>query len=99
MRGTTPTHTFTLPFDTGGIQALKVTYARDGEIVLTKEKANCVLEGDTVSVRLTQEETLLFDNRQLVQIQLRVLLENGDALCSDIYHCHTGMLLDDEVME
>lgn len=98
MRGTTPTHVFTLPFETALVKAVKVTYVHDGATVLVKENQDCTMEGSTVTVKLTQEETLLFENNQLVQIQLRVLLQNGDALRSVVYHCHTGVLLDDEVM-
>ena len=98
MRGTTPTHIFTLPFETTLVKGVKVTYAHNGDIVLEKETQDCKLEGNTVTLKLTQEETLLFENNQLVQVQIRLLLHNGDALCSIIYHCHTGVLLDDEVM-
>lgn len=99
MRGTTPTHIFTLPFDTQAVKTVKVTYAHNGEIMLEKQTEDCTMQGNTVSVKLTQEETLLFDNNQLLQLQIRVLLYNGDALRSVIYHCHTGALLDDEVIK
>ena len=98
MRGTTPTHVFTLPFETALVKAVKVTYAHNGQIVLEKETVDCEMEGNDIKLKLTQEETLLFDNNQLVQIQVRVLTQDGDALRSVIYHCHTGILLDDEVM-
>ena len=98
MRGTTPKHMFKLPFDTALIKELKITYAHNREIVLVKEKQHCTLEGNTVTVRLTQEETLLFENNWNVEIQLRILKKDGDALRSKIYNRFTGVLLDDEVM-
>ena len=36
IQGTTPTHTFTIPFDVSLIKELKVVYAQQGEIVLEK---------------------------------------------------------------
>ena len=98
MRGTTPTHIFTLPFDTDLIQSVKITYAHDGEAVLVKYAQHCAMEGNMIMLKLTQEETLLFQNNWLVDIQLRVLMSNGDALRSKVYHCFSGVLLDDEVM-
>lgn len=98
MRGTTPTHIFRLPFDTALIKSVRITYAHNKKPVLIKETEQCTLEGDTITVRLTQEETLLFKNNWDVEIQLRVLKTDGDVLRSEIYHRYTGVLLDDEVM-
>ena len=98
MRGTTPTHIFTLPFDADLIQSLKITYAHDGEVILTKQMQDCSVGSNMIMLKLTQEESLLFGNNWLVDIQLRLLLNNGDALRSKVYHRFTGVLLDDEVM-
>lgn len=83
IRGTTPTHTFNLPFDTALVDKIKITYAQNGVVILTKEKADCKLEGNFVTVKLSQENTLKFDASR-VQIQIRVLTIGGDALASDI---------------
>jgi hypothetical protein len=83
IRGTTPTHIFNLPFDTALIDKIKITYAQNGVVVLTKEKADCKIDGNAVTVRLTQEDTLKFDASR-VQIQVRVLTTGGDALASVI---------------
>lgn len=83
IRGTTPTHTYHMPFDTALIDKIKITYAQNGVVVLTKEKADCKIDGNAVTVRLTQEDTLKFDASR-VQIQVRVLTTGGDALASVI---------------
>lgn len=98
MRGTTPTHMFKLPFDTAQIKSIKVTYAHDKIPVLTKLTEDCTLVDHTITLRLTQEDTLLFENNWLVEVQLRVLMQNGDALRSKVYCLNAGVLLDDEVM-
>ena len=98
MRGTTPTHIFTLPFDTDLVQSLKITYAHDGEVILAKQTQDCSMGSNMIMLKLTQEESLLFENNWLVDIQLRLLLSTGEALRSKVYHCFAGVLLDDEVM-
>ena len=99
MRGTTPKHMFELPFDTEEIQELHVLYAQNDELVLKKTKADCVLDGSTVSVTLTQQETLQFESDKNVKIQLRVLTKAGQALASRPHEESVYSLLEDEVIE
>lgn len=98
MRGTTPTHTFNLPLDTALLKSVRIIYAYNGSPVLVKNTDQCTLEGNTVSVKLTQEDTLSFKNNVLIDIQLRALTKEGDALRSGVYSRHSGILLDDEVL-
>ena len=97
IRGTTPTHTFNLPFDTALIDKIKITYAQNGVVVLTKEKADCSFEGNAVTVKLSQEDTLKLDASR-VQIQVRVLTTGGDALASDIVTKPCGEVLEEGVL-
>jgi hypothetical protein len=100
IRGTTPELTFNLPFDISTIKSLYVTFTdRDGNAVLEKAKADCTLSGKTVKVKLTQAETLNFKGRQSVQIQLRVLTNDGEALASTIYTVNVAEILKDGVIE
>ena len=72
-RGTTPTITFTLPFDGSGITVLNLCFAQKGEVILEKTLQDCVMEGSTLQVRLSEAETLLFDHRKgMVEMQLRL---------------------------
>lgn len=98
IQGTTPTHVFTLPFSTESVKEIKILYAQDNSIVLVKTAADCTMENDTATVKLTQEETLLFENKKLVQIQVRVLTFAGDALTSNIEHVSVDKCLDNEVL-
>ncbi len=78
VRGTTPTFTFTLPFDGRQITALNICFAQQGQIVLEKTLSDCVVEENAIRLALTEEETLLFDgDKGVVEIQLRV--GSGDA--------------------
>lgn len=98
IRGTTPTHTFTLPFDVSEIRQVKVIYAQNDEEIFCKRTEDCELYGSAIKVRLTQEETFLFDCKKLVQIQIRVLTHGGDSLSTDVISTSVKKCLDDEVL-
>ena len=99
IRGTTPTHTFKLPFDTAICNKVKVVYAQDDKVLFKKSATDCDISGDTISLGLTQEETLMFDCTKPVQIQLEILTGGGDVLKSLIKLVSVGKCLDGEVFE
>ncbi len=98
-RGTTPTMTFTLPFDTGGITALNLCFVQQGEIVLEKGMTDCVLEKNNLLVSLTEQETLLFEaDKGMVEMQLRIGC--GDTrMASHIMRVSVEKILKDGCLE
>lgn len=98
IRGSTPKHIFNLPIDTNNLSKIKIIYAQDDVILFTKEKDVCTCDGRVVSVRLTQEETFLFDCKKAVQIQIRAVTVGGDVLPSKIKLVSVGKCLDNEVL-
>ena len=98
MPGTTPIHLFNLPFDTAMVDKVKITYLQNDKEVLTKSKADCKLEGKTISVTLTQEDTFRFKPKEEVEIQIRVLTLGGEALGSIPIKVGVSKCLDDEVL-
>lgn len=98
IQGTTPTHQFTVPMDASLIQKVRITYAQKDTVLLTKEETDCRIEGNVIELKLSQEETLLFDEFSSVQIQVRVLTTAGDALASDLIRIPCGAILDKEVL-
>ncbi len=98
IRATTPTHNFDLPFDTSLIQKIKIAYSQNDKVILCKSEADCTFNEKRVTVKLTQEETALFDCRDFAEIQIRVLTLGNDALASEIMKVYVGQCLDDEVM-
>jgi hypothetical protein len=98
IQGTTPTHQFTIPMDASSVQKVRVTYAQKDNVLLVKEDKDCRVEGNMIETKLSQEETLLFDEFSSVQIQVRVLTTAGDALASDLLRVPTGAILDKEVL-
>lgn len=95
-RGTTPTHTFALPFDVDMIEKVRVLYSQNDELKLTKTDA--ALDRNTVTVKLTQEDTFKLESGLVVDIQIRVLTVDGDALNSDIIRVPVERCLESEVL-
>ncbi len=98
IRGTTPTHTFTLPFDVSAIKEIKITYAQGGKQIFCKRREDCVLDGMTVQTTLTQEETFMLDCKRLVEVQIRVRTVEGEVVATDPIPVTVGKCLDDEVL-
>lgn len=98
IRGTTPTHNFKLPFETRLVKEVMVIYAQDDKELFHKDRYDCKMEGNTISVTLTQDDTLLFNHKKNVQIQIRILTEAGDALASNIHVVSVKNCLNDEVI-
>ena len=97
--GSTPKHEFTLPFDMSLVKEFKVTYKQNGKIILEKYLGDFEVDGNTLSVTLTQEETFLFADGINVEVQARVLTMGGDALPSDIRIITAEKCLDREELE
>lgn len=70
-KGTTPTFTFTLKFEASTIDKLNIAMAQNGEVKISKSKADCTISGNTISVTLTEAETLALEEGTL-SIQLRI---------------------------
>lgn len=91
-RGTTPTHTFTLPdgLKTATLSALYITYAQRGTTVLEKTLSDVTINDGTIICTLTQADTLKFEvldqhcGCDKVAIQVRMKTSDGTAMASDI---------------
>ena len=84
--------------DASSVQKVRVTYAQKDDVLLVKEGEECRVTGNVIEVKLTQEETLLFNEFSHVQIQVRVLTTDGEALASDLIRVPCGAILDKEVL-
>ena len=98
QRGTTPTHIFTLPFETNLCSQIRVIYAQDGKVMFKRDIDSLELQGNNVIVKLTQQETLSFTTRETIDIQIRVKTLQGDVLASEIFTTRAKRLLEDEVL-
>ena len=98
-QGTTPTHEFQIPFSANEIRQVMIVYTQGDKEILCKNTEDVTLGEKKVSVTLTQEETFLFDHKQNVRIQVRVLTHVGDALSSNIITVDVEECLNDEVLQ
>lgn len=99
IRGTTPTHIFTLPFDTSMVKTIKISYRQNNIVKLTKRNDDCVFDGNTVTLKLTLEDTFAFAGGACVEVRIRVLTQSGEALASNIMRVQCDACLsDDEVL-
>ena len=83
-RGTTPLFEFTLPFSTELLAEAYITFKQGSNVVVEKKMSECTCEGEKITVRLTQAETLEFNHGYKVDIQVRAKTIPGEALASDI---------------
>ena len=110
IRATTPKHSFIFEVDPEeSFSNILITYAQSGEIILEKNKSDLTfdecedLNGRNIyiaSVKLTQEETNMFhaSPKGVVDIQVRAITTDGDALASDIERISVQNVLNDEVL-
>lgn len=102
-RATTPTHTFTLPIQTSTCSEILVTY-KQGKILLDKHYEDgtlppgMTLDGKNVVIRFSQEETLKFNAKNPVQVQVRVLTNDNNALASQKFNVSVEDVLNEEVL-
>lgn len=96
-KGTTPSLTFKLPFEVSNLKNAKVTLCQDG-VCVEKYLCDCQTTDDTLTVRLTQNDTFQFMCNSTIDVQLRVVTVNGEALASDVFHLFVDECLDEEVI-
>lgn len=78
VRGTTPTLSFGLPFSTDLLSNGFVIVKQGNETAIEKELSVCDCENNTITTKLTQEETLSLDSGSHAKIRLVVKTHGGD---------------------
>lgn len=97
-RGSTPTLTFNLPFSPSNLKSAYITIKCLG-VEIEKRLEDCKKDTKSISVTLTQEETLSLTSNTKVEVQLRVVTLEGVALVSDIFETSADRILKDGVIE
>ena len=84
FRGTTPKIRAKIPeyITADSISQIWMTFSQNGEVILNKVKSDFEIEGQTAIVTLSQAETLTFDGGKTLEVQIRILRTNGEALAS-----------------
>lgn len=96
-RGTTPTLSFDLPFNTSIIDEAYVTFVQQNNIVIDKSLNDCIAEDHTIKVILTQEETLKFRPGFEIEIQIRARV-GSYAIASNIMTTNINRIIKNGVI-
>lgn len=96
-RGTTPTLTFTTPYEASLIQDGYITFKQRGAIVadISIHDESVTVSDNSISVELTQEQTLAMTTADTCQAQIRLLMESGTATASNIVEIPVCPILKD----
>jgi len=76
-RGTTPTLTFEFDTSLDEFQIMHIAFEQNGSVVFIKTKENCYIDGNIVSVTLSQAETMLLKSGVKVNVQISVKYQDG----------------------
>lgn len=96
-RGTTPTLIFNIPFTGENVEEIYITFVQGDKTVLEKTLADVTWEDKTIELKLTQEETLLFEKGS-VTIQHRLKFIDGTTLASNLVYTTAEAILKDGVI-
>lgn len=106
IRGSTQQLIFNIGINTEEVSQLWLTFSHSNRLnaeIFTKEINDVILDGTTITVPLSQEETLALNEynikEKVVYIQLRVLLNDGQVLASNVVEMTVSHLLKDGVLE
>lgn len=99
-RGTTPYFTATIldDVDLSTIKTAWLTFKQNGTIVLDKVTEDLSINDKTISIRLSQEDTLAFVGGVSAYVQLRLLTDSELAYATDEeYFSVSGIIKDGEI--
>ena len=78
-RGTTHSFEFDMETDLSAVSVMWVTLSQNGMERVTKETEDIEIDGQTVKVNLTQEDTLALKPNRVAKLQIRILMDDGSA--------------------
>ena len=96
-RGTTPLNIFTVDADLTTAEVIYITYKQGCKVVIEKDIDEIEVVADKLTVRLSQEDTLKFDYRE-VEIQIRARYPDKTAIASNIIKTTVEHILKDGVI-
>lgn len=97
QRGTTQELTFILP-EAISIEVLYITFCQKEKTVLEKTLADVEVNENTITLQLSQLDTLQFCSKHAVYIQLRIRDTDGNALKSDTFRTDVDDVLKEGVI-
>lgn len=97
IQGTTPTHTFVLPFQASLVQDVMVTYTQNHQIILEKHSADCIWLDNAIQIHLTQNDTFAFSHLHRVKIEFKILTFDNKVLAKNFHNIPVEEALNKEV--
>ena len=97
IRGTTPTHTWVLPFDASLLKEVSITYMQNEENIIQKTEEDCTREGNRISIKLSQEDTLRLEPKVRTTVQLKVMTINDSVMATRPKNISVSDIQDEEV--
>ena len=98
-RGTTPTLTFTTPYEATEVASGYITFTQRSTIVLDLNipSSEVTVSDNEIAVQLTQAQTLQFDQstNAPAQAQIRLILTDGNVVGSNIVEIPICAILKD----
>ena len=98
IRYTTPTITFSLPFEASYLTAACISLLQGGSTAVDKTLADCETSEKTLSITLSQEETAGFAAGTPVKVQLRCVGNDGKAYASRQFRLNVDDVLKEGVL-
>lgn len=98
-RGTTPSFSFNVSVPIDGTEIFYITFRQHGIIILEKEDKEIIrVDKDTIKVKLSQEDTLLFSSHFPIEVQIRTKYLDGAAVASNIMTFYLEEILKEGVI-
>lgn len=104
FRLTTPTHRFIMALDPNEWSKFIISYSQNGKIILEKtEQDDFEVESldngaSALSLKLSQEETQLFDHTTSAHVQIRCQYANGDTFASNKMSFKVNDVINDTII-
>lgn len=97
VRGTTPTITFKLPFQTDQISDCEIYFAQE-KLLFQKDYEDCSFDENKLMVTLSQEETLQLNEGLSLRLQIRFVFKSGAVAATRIVSTSVvGLLKEGEI--
>ena len=100
IQGTTPTFLFKFSVNLDLIFDWRICFAQEGKENLIKTAQDCIIdENNVIYVKLSQEETLAFDEKKILKIQVKALTKDNNVIPSQIVKNYVCEILDKAVFD
>ena len=100
--GSTPRNTFVIPddIDITGYKEIQIVYNQHNKAVVIKNSLEGDIEvnGNELSVVLSQADTFKFDWQTVVRIQVRIMLSDDSVIASTPITVDANQCMDDNVL-